>query len=274
MNIKKLFFVSLLFVGGQLFSAEDARIELQARVLDAISSNNLEMFREILQENAPNHVFLSQRISLELEAFNHIHGRDKFILEGNQFDSQYDPEMLALCDMVILKKDLAWVNAVKEIFPQIDFSEVSFNAEYWAYERFIKDCNREQLAFLDACEIKWKGDDGNFATTCLHRAVNELRPQVVEFLLNNGAFVDPHDENFRTPLQALCLNNHQMWRLNPLVKPLVKLLVYNGAQSGEDPIFVANLHEDLDAAGEYGFTHYLIRLAEEREVPGKSRRIV
>jgi len=60
--------------------------------------------------------------------------------------------------------------------------------------------------------------------SCLHYAVEECHPQLVEYLMNKGAKADARDKMLKTPLHIACLKGYSM---------IVRLLLANKADKAD-----------------------------------------
>jgi len=265
MEFKKLFSIGFFCFSSLLCAAgghdEEVKKRLQNDFLSALTRQDYSALKEAVKE------LCSKKFenSYMPDAVHYLKSSDRDILEAKRDFFDYDPDTLTLYDVLLVMGDREAVNAVKEVFPGMDFSNRSLNAEFWAYERFVKLCDASKCAFFDACDVKWRGDDSGEVVTCLHLAVGDKLFHVVEFLLKNDAFVNSHDEESYTPLQALCLNNYQIWEADPSIKEIAKLLMRHGANLGDDEQSEANLYDELCDLNAATFANFLVKLEEERE---------
>lgn len=134
---------------------------------------------------------------------NHLNSEVRAFLEARSDYFNYDPLLLTVFDYAFLQGDVQAITILKNA--GFDFSAGQIDCIRFAYEAYIKNLRVDMLPFLDLCDVDWKGEMSQGVKTCLHLAVGDLLPGVVEFLLVYRARIDSSDEEGHIPLTYLCV---------------------------------------------------------------------
>lgn len=158
------------------------------------------------------------------QALDHIYQR----YGGDEYDESDEfSRNLSALEVAGLRGDF---RSIRDLLDQgASFGQSQIDWDHVLYDGYARTLHAYSAAAFDLYRLDWRVQNPNRSgPSLLHRAVLDKRPDVVQFLLEQGAFVDKWGEYGRTPLHALCAS-YQGGEHTQVEQTIAQLLIKAGA---------------------------------------------